>query len=139
MDSLSPQKRSANMSRIHSKDMKPEMIVRRLIFAMGYRYRLHARDLPGKPDIIFRKNKKIIMVHGCFWHQHPSCREGHIPKTRQDYWIPKLQGNVLRDKENIEALTALGWDILIIWECETNDIPQLRDKLQQFLSTNNQS
>lgn len=127
------------MSRIHSKDMKPEMIVRRLIFAMGYRYRLHARDLPGKPDIIFRKNKKIIMVHGCFWHQHPSCREGHIPKTRQDYWIPKLQGNVLRDKENIEALTALGWDILIIWECETNDIPQLRDKLQQFLSTNNQS
>ena len=122
------------MSRIRQKDMKPEMLVRRLIFSLGYRYRLHAKDLPGKPDIVFRKSQKVIQVNGCFWHQHPNCKDGHVPKTRQEYWIPKLQRNVKRDTENIKALHALGWKTLVIWECETNEIKQLEQKIIHFLT-----
>src|ERR1700761_3512616 len=96
-DHLSPERRSKKMSRISSKDTKPELVVRRLLHGLGYRYRLHRKDLPGKPDLVFTKRKKVIFVHGCFWHQHSECREGRIPGSRLDYWEAKLKRNVERD------------------------------------------
>lgn len=133
-DSLNPSRRSENMRRIKAKDTKPEMIVRRLLHSLGYRYRLHAKDLPGKPDIVFRKRKKAIFVHGCFWHQHSECREGRFPGTRPEYWIPKLGRNVQRDYEHVESLTAAGWRVLTIWECQISHITTLEDSIRTFLS-----
>lgn len=103
---------------------------------MGYRYRLHRSDLPGKPDLVFSSRKKIIFVHGCFWHQHVECKDGHLPKTNLEYWIPKLEHNVQRDKKAVAELMKMGWDVLIIWECELADRELLSIKLDQFLSAN---
>ncbi|WP_343225592.1 very short patch repair endonuclease [Oricola nitratireducens] len=131
--------RSAQMARVRGKDTKPEMVVRRLVHAMGYRYRLHRKDLPGKPDLVFPRLRKIIQVHGCFWHQHPdpACRRARIPKTRREFWVPKLEGNARRDIENERALQKLGWDVLVVWECETT--PSRREelvwKLEEFLGS----
>lgn len=111
--------RSEQMSRIRSRDTKPEMLVRRALHAAGLRYRLHARDLPGRPDLIFRRARLAVFVHGCFWHQHPGCERARTPISRREYWIPKFEGNVLRDKRNVAALKASGWTVLVIWECET--------------------
>ena len=115
--------------------MTPEMAVRRLLYSLGYRYRLHVKDLPGKPDIVFRRWKKAVFVNGCFWHQHEdlSCKISRIPKTRQDYWIPKLRRNVERDRVAIEILEASGWQVLVIWECELKDIEAATRKLIDFL------
>lgn len=132
-DKLTKEKRSANMARIRDRDTKPEMVVRRLVHSMGYRYRLHRKDLPGKPDLVFGPRRKVIFVHGCFWHQH-SCRDGRIPASRQEYWEPKLRRNVERDAEAIRRLEQGGWRVLIVWECETKDIAGLRRKLHDFLS-----
>jgi len=132
-DLLSTFRRSENMSRIRAKDTKPEMLVRRLLHSLGYRYRLHTKDLPGKPDIVFRRPKKVILVHGCFWHQHNKCREGRLPGTRQDYWVPKLGRNVNRDREQRESLEAAGWQILVLWECEITDPETLKTRLLAFL------
>jgi DNA mismatch endonuclease, patch repair protein len=123
------------MAAIRSKDTKPEMIVRRLVHSLGYRYRLHRKDLPGKPDLVFGPRKKVIFVHGCFWHQHddPDCLDGRLPKSRPDYWIPKLQGNKQRDKSNQAALAASGWQALIVWDCETKDSAELEKKIRSFL------
>lgn len=134
-DSVSPEKRAANMAVIRSKDTKPEMRVRRLVHSLGYRYRLHKKDLPGKPDLVFSPRRKVIFVHGCFWHQHdnPACLDGRMPKSRLDYWQPKLQRNVARDATNNEALRNAGWGILVIWECETSDQEMLRSRLLEFL------
>lgn len=123
------------MRRIRSKDMKPEMAVRRLIHGMGYRYRLHRKDLPGKPDLVFGPKKKVIFVHGCFWHQHddPKCLDGRKPKSNSDYWDTKLHRNKKRDIDHQIKLTNLGWDYLIIWECKTNDIYNLKINITQFL------
>jgi DNA mismatch endonuclease (patch repair protein) len=111
------------------------MIVRRIVHGMGYRYRLHAKDLPGRPDLVFRKAKKVIFVHGCFWHQHRACREGRIPGSRQEYWTPKLTRNVERDAEHTAALKQNGWSQLIVWECEMRDDPSLHKRLQEFLES----
>jgi DNA mismatch endonuclease, patch repair protein len=108
------------MSAIRSAGMKPEMIVRSLVHRLGYRFRLHAPELPGKPDLVFRPRKKVIFVHGCFWHQHTrrSCKDGRPPKSNSDYWNPKLARNVERDAENIRKLRAAGWKVLVVWECD---------------------
>ncbi|MCJ2188082.1 very short patch repair endonuclease [Novosphingobium beihaiensis] len=135
MDKLTPERRSANMRAIRSKSTKPEMLVRRLVHSLGYRYRLHRKDLPGKPDLVFAGKRKVLFVHGCFWHQHPDCREGRIPRTRQDYWVPKLAANVRRDRQHQEALTTAGWEVLTVWECETRDIATLTQRLQDFLAS----
>lgn len=132
-DKLTAERRSANMARIRNKDTKPEMVVRKLVHGMGYRYRLHRKDLPGKPDLVFGPRKKVIFVHGCFWHQH-SCREGRIPNSRREYWEPKLRRNVERDHEAIAELQRKGWDVLVIWECEVKDVELLRSKIKAFLS-----
>ncbi|WP_259397709.1 very short patch repair endonuclease, partial [Burkholderia cepacia] len=109
--------RSDNMRRIRSKDTAPEMAVRRLTHGLGYRYRLHRKDIPGKPDLVFPARRKVIFIHGCFWHQHPGCREGRPPKSNAAYWLPKLERNQQRDKAALEKLAALGWNALVIWEC----------------------
>ena len=126
------------MGRIRGKDTKPEMAVRRLLHGLGYRYRLHRKDLPGKPDLVFGKRRKIIFVHGCFWHQHPDpqCRGGRIPKSRLDYWGPKLARNVERDAVNEGLLKADGWDVLTVWECEIKHLETLAPRLVEFLEDN---
>jgi DNA mismatch endonuclease (patch repair protein) len=125
--------RSENMRRIRGKDTIPEMAVRRLVHGMGYRYRLHRRDIPGKPDLAFPGRRKVIFIHGCFWHQHPGCREGRPPKSNTAYWLPKLERNQMRDKAALEQLAASGWQALTVWECETTDIHALSDKMRIFL------
>jgi DNA mismatch endonuclease (patch repair protein) len=124
------------MSRIRGKDTKPELVVRRLIHARGYRYRLHRRDLPGTPDLVFPRLGKAILVHGCFWHRHrdPSCKLARLPKSRLDFWEPKLTANEERDRKKIAALEALGWDVLVIWECEIKDLSFLERKTMAFLN-----
>jgi DNA mismatch endonuclease (patch repair protein) len=133
VDTISPGRRSENMRRIRSKGMKPEMQVRRLAQALGYRFRLHVPGLPGKPDLVFSRLRKIIEVHGCFWHQHQGCIDSHIPKSRVDYWRPKLERNQQRDKENIRKLRRLGWRVLLVWECQSGDLTRLRRRVQKFL------
>lgn len=134
-DKLTPARRSANMSRIRNRDTVPEMQVRKVAHAMGYRFRLHRKDLPGKPDLVFPGRKAAILVHGCFWHQHPDpeCKNGRRPKTRLEYWDPKLDGNLARDRRNIEALEALGWRVLVLWECETEKPGSTAAALETFL------
>ena len=123
------------MRRIKSKDTGPEMIVRRLLHKLGYRYRLHAKELPGKPDIVFRKRKKAVFVHGCFWHLHddPACKDGRSPRSRSEYWGPKLERNVANDRAAQESLAADGWKLLVIWECELKQRDKLEERLVQFL------
>ena|ERR1700676_5438816 len=133
-DTISSARRSENMRRIKSKGMKPELIVRSTVHRMGYRYRLHGQDLPGKPDLVFRARKKVIEVRGCFWHQHRGCREAHKPKSHINYWLPKLARNKERDKVNNRRLVSLGWRVLVVWECEVADPEQLSTKLRKFLS-----
>lgn len=123
------------MRRIKSKGMKPEMIVRQAVHAMGYRFRLHVPDLPGSPDLVFRSRKKIIEVRGCFWHQHSGCADAHIPKSREEYWGPKLRRNVERDQKNLAVLQDEAWQVLVIWECETTEPESLRRTLSVFLSS----
>lgn len=122
------------MAAIKSKDMKPELAVRRLVYALGYRYRIHCRDLVGKPDIVLRQRRKVIFVHGCFWHQHAKekCLDGRRPKSNVDYWNPKLEGNVARDKRNRAALKKAGWDVLVIWDCETQS-QNIKSRIEKFL------
>ncbi|MBS0588327.1 MAG: DNA mismatch endonuclease Vsr [Proteobacteria bacterium] len=122
------------MSRIRSKDMAPEMAVRCLLHKNGYRYRLHNKELPGKPDIVFSRRKKIILVHGCFWHQHAGCKSGHLPKSNLKYWLPKLNRNIKRDKKVKAELAEMGWEVLVVWECELKDKDALLAKLNEFLA-----
>lgn len=133
MDKLTPERRSANMRAIRSKGMKPEMLVRRVAHGLGCRFRLHRKDLPGKPDLAFIGRRKAIFVHGCFWHQHLGCREGRLPNSNQAYWGPKLKRNVERDRRSLEHLRERGWQTLVVWECETGDRPALEKLLKEFL------
>ncbi|MFT4253822.1 MAG: DNA mismatch endonuclease Vsr [Caulobacter sp.] len=137
MDRLSKDARSERMGRIKGKDTVPEMIVRRLVHSMGRRFRLHRSDLPGKPDLVFPGSRKVIFVHGCFWHRHPdsACKLARLPKSRLDFWLPKLERNRDRDVENQENLRRLGWSVLVIWECELKDMASVKDKIEAFLST----
>jgi DNA mismatch endonuclease (patch repair protein) len=134
MPETSPE-RSWVMSRVGQKDTKPEMIVRRLVHRMGYRYRLHRRDLPGSPDLVFSQRKKVIFVHGCFWHAHAddTCNLSRPPKTRLDYWGPKLARNSARDKDNEGKLRSAGWEVMVIWECQLRTIDKLSIDIVEFL------
>ena len=135
-DTVASQRRSEIMSHIRAKGMKPEMRVRRLAHSMGYRYRLHRKDLPGKPDLVFPGRRKAIFVHGCFWHQHadPACKITRIPKSNRDYWLPKLERNAARDVEHVAKLNKLGWEVLILWECEVEEYIGLRERIRKFLT-----
>jgi DNA mismatch endonuclease (patch repair protein) len=120
------------MAAIRGKDTSPEMKVRKLLHALGYRFRLHRRDLPGNPDIVLRSSLAIILVHGCFWHQH-TCRDGRMPSSKREYWGPKLARNVERDKDNIRKLRRMGWRVLVIWECQIADVLSLTKRISRFL------
>jgi len=135
MDKLTPERRSENMRRIKSKDMKPELAVRRLAHRLGHRFRIHGKDLPGKPDLVFGPKRMVIFVHGCFWHGHElkGCLDARKPKSNTGYWNPKLERNKERDAERIVALEAAGWKVLIIWECETKDLAKVEKRLKKFL------
>ena len=137
MDTLTPSERSRRMAKVKSKGTRPEMVVRRLLFSLGYRYRLHDRSLPGSPDIVFKHKKKAIFVHGCFWHRHGGCALARLPKSRLDFWIPKLEGNRERDARKLLQLKSLGWDAFVIWECELKDLNLLEKKLNGFLGRGN--
>lgn len=126
--------RSALMARIRPVDTKPEMVVRRLSHGLGYRFRLHQRNLPGTPDLVFPRMRKAIFVHGCFWHRHLGCKKSSMPKTRVAFWTQKFADNIARDARKEEELVSMGWRIMIIWECEIGDIVTLRSKIQAFLS-----
>jgi DNA mismatch endonuclease (patch repair protein) len=121
------------MRQIKSKGMKPEMTVRKMVHAMGYRYRLHSPTLPGKPDLVFPRLKSVIEVRGCFWHQHQGCVDSHVPKSRIEYWLPKLQRNGERDRKNLQTLKNLGWRVLVLWECEVTESKNLTARLKRFL------
>lgn len=123
------------MRAIRSKDMRPELIVRRLVHGLGYRYRLHRHDLPGRPDLVFPARRKVIFVHGCFWHQHrdPVCCLAHKPRSNRTYWLPKLERNARRDVEHLSALAGAGWDVLVIWECEVKKDTDLAQQICTFL------
>lgn len=133
MDVFTPRQRSRCMSQIRAKDTKPELIVRRIVHAMGYRFRLHRRDLPGKPDLVFPGRRKIIFVHGCFWHRHEGCRLASEPKSSVDYWIPKFARTVRRDRVALALLEEQGWECLVVWECETQHTVPLKLNLGEFL------
>jgi len=133
-DVFAPEKRSLIMSRIKGRDTRPEILVRSLLHRMGYRFRLHRRDLPGCPDIVFAKHRKVIFVHGCFWHGHPGCRRSERPTANREFWQKKLSGNVERDRKNRLELEKLGWKILIVWTCETRDVARLEGVLKHFMS-----
>lgn len=126
-------RRSALMARVRGRDTKPEIIVRKAAFALGYRFRLHRRDLPGSPDLVFVSQKKVIFVHGCFWHRHKNCLRTTTPRTRGAFWRSKFKANVERDMKNIAALRSLGWKVLVVWECETSERRTLQDQLKLFL------
>jgi DNA mismatch endonuclease, patch repair protein len=133
VDNLSPSERSEIMARVRCRNTRPELFVRSLIFGLGYRYRLHAKDLPGHPDIVSRKRRKIIFIHGCFWHRHKECALARLPKSRADFWIPKLEGNRKRDEKNRRELIRKGWSVMIIWECQINRPDRLASRLRRFL------
>ena len=135
MDRVSRETRSRNMRAIRSKGMKPELAVRRLVHGMGYRYRLHRHGLPGRPDMVFASRRKVIFVHGCYWHQHsdPGCKIARRPKSNLDYWLPKLDGNVIRDADTQDRLRELGWDSLVIWECEVRAGEGIESRIRNFL------
>jgi DNA mismatch endonuclease (patch repair protein) len=134
-DKLTPERRSENMRRINSRGTKPELAVRRLAYSLGYRYRLHRKDLPGKPDLVFGPRRKVVFVHGCFWHRHddPVCPDGRTPRSNEGYWLPKLARNKERDGANIGALEAAGWRVLVIWECEMRNVEALKARLVAFI------
>jgi DNA mismatch endonuclease (patch repair protein) len=125
--------RSALMARVRDKNSKPEIVVRRLAHRLGYRFRLHCRNLPGTPDLVFPRLRKIIFVHGCFWHRHRGCYRTTTPKIRKAFWADKFKDNTKRDKLKQRRLESLGWDILVVWECETFDPHRLSKRLADFL------
>ena len=134
-DIVTAEHRSKIMSMIKGKNTKPEMLVRSVCHEMGLRYRLHRKDLPGKPDLVFPKHRLCIFVHGCFWHRHPGCKYAYTPKSRLDFWLPKLARNVERDLAAQQALQALGWRVAIVWECHTKDREFLRNEIRITLGS----
>ena len=132
-DIYDKEKRSWVMSRISGKNTQPEIIVRKLAYSMGYRYRINYPKLPGKPDIVFTKLKKVIFIHGCFWHGHECCKKSKKPSTNQEFWDKKINDTISRDYKKIEELQTLGWSVLVIWQCELNDLAYLKQKIEKFL------
>ena len=136
MDTLTPEQRSERMSRVRNKDTKPELTLRHLVHSLGYRYRLHSGKLPGRPDLVFGPLRKVIFVHGCFWHRHEGCSKCRMPKSRLRFWKPKLDANRMRDIANQHTLTAMGWAFMIVWECELRDKDELASRIHAFLGEN---
>ena len=134
MDRFDARQRSRIMSTVRSKNTLPELLVRSITHKLGFRYSLHRKDLPGSPDLVFSSRRKVIFVHGCFWHQHAGCPRSKAPATRQDYWLPKLEANRARDRRNTRHLQRLGWGVLIVWECELKDLDRLRKRIEGFLA-----
>ena len=128
-DIVDSKRRSENMSRIKGRDTAPELAVRRIAHGLGLRFRLHRKDLPGRPDLVFPKHRLAVFVHGCFWHRHDGCRYAYTPKSRSAFWTNKFAGNVARDQRKEEALRNLGWQVLVIWECETRDEENIKQSL----------
>lgn len=135
MDTLTPAERSERMSLVRSKDTRPEMVIRRLVHGMGFRYRLHARELPGNPDLVFPGRGKIIFVHGCFWHRHGTCKFTRWPKSKLNFWKPKLERNQQRDRLIRRRLRKEGWRVLVVWECQLNKPGALSARIRTFLET----
>jgi DNA mismatch endonuclease (patch repair protein) len=133
MDNLTREQRSEIMGRVRNRDTVPERIVRSLVFSMGYRYRLHSKSLPGRPDLVFPGRRKVIMVNGCFWHRHEGCALARVPKSRVEFWLEKLEENRKRDEINAGKLNELGWRLLVVWECEIKKTETLRGKICVFL------
>lgn len=136
MDTRTRAQRSFIMRSVGSRDTGPELIVRRVLHGMGYRYGLHRKDLPGRPDIVMPKHRVVIFVHGCFWHGH-GCAKGRLPKTRLDFWGPKIARNRQRDKESVRLLRKVGWRVLTVWQCQTKDVESLSRRLARFVSEPN--
>ena len=128
------EQRSRNMSAIKSKNTKPEIAVRKLLHSMGYRFRLHRKDLPGSPDIVLPKYKTVIFVHGCFWHRHENCKYASTPKTRKEFWENKFKVNLKRDAEVQEKIKNIGWQSVVIWECDTRNISFMKNKIEKLLN-----
>jgi len=135
MDTLTPAERSERMGRVRCKDTGPELVVRRLVYGLGFRYRLHNRRLPGAPDLVFPRMQKAIMVHGCFWHRHSStrCKLARLPKSKLDFWLAKLESNRLRDLRNLAKLRRVGWRVLVIWECQLVEPRAVERRIVRFL------
>lgn len=133
-DTLTKKERSKRMSLIHDKDTKPEMLVRRMVYGLGFRYRLHVKSLPGKPDLVFKGRRKVIFVHGCFWHRHENCKLARLPKSKINFWTSKLEANKARDEKNLHQLQQQGWGTMVIWECELDDTEKLKRRVLNFLS-----
>ena len=133
MDLISPERRSANMAQIRGRDSKTEVAVRRLVHRLGYRFRLHRRDLPGTPDLVFPARRKVVFVHGCFWHRHPGCRFAYEPKSNVEFWRTKFATNTQRDARVERELEQMAWDVLTVWECETANDGVLTAVLRRFL------
>lgn len=136
MDIYSKQKRTEIMSKISGKNSQPEIVIRKLIFMHGYRFRIHKKGIPGKPDIVFPKYKKVIFINGCFWHGHNGCKRSTLPASNTDFWKEKITNNKKRDKNNYTKLTKLGWEYLVVWQCTINkkNLPKLEKKILYFLS-----
>jgi len=134
IDRLSPQARSANMAKIRGRNTSPELVVRRILHSLGVGYRLHVARLPGRPDIVMTGRRLIIEVRGCFWHRHPGCSQASTPKTRPEFWAQKFLSTVSRDEKNETAIRALGYDLLIVWECETSETTALKQRIIDFLA-----
>lgn len=134
MDTMTPAERSERMSRVKGRDTRPEKQVRQIVTSLGYRYRLNSTGVPGRPDLVFKGRRKVIFVHGCFWHRHQGCALARLPKSRLAFWVPKLEGNRLRDQRNFQRLMDDGWSVLVIWECELNDADALESRIHHFLA-----
>ncbi|HVA50079.1 MAG TPA: DNA mismatch endonuclease Vsr [Pirellulales bacterium] len=139
MDMLTGAQRSALMGRVRGKDTKPELALRRLLHRMGYRFRLHRRDLPGSPDLVLPRFKLAIFVHGCFWHRHPRCRLATTPATNSAFWLEKFRTNRKRDRRNQRQLAAAGWRVLVVWQCELAQVDKLKERLRGLIEERGQS
>jgi DNA mismatch endonuclease (patch repair protein) len=135
-DVFAPEKRSWLMSHIKGKNTKPEIKVRKMIYSMGYRYRLNVKELPGKPDIVLRNRRKVIFVHGCYWHGHKDCSRAHRPSSNIDFWNDKIEANMRRDEKVIRELKAAGWSVFIVWECQLRHAEEVEKRLRDFLGGN---
>lgn len=139
MGTITPEVRSQMMAAVKGKNTKPEIIVRKMLHAMGFRFRLHRKELPGRPDIVLPKYRTVVLVNGCFWHQHPGCQMSRRPKSRPDYWEPKLDGNIQRDKKNRTELVKLGWRVITIWECELENPEEIAAKLKNLIENKSET
>jgi len=133
VDTFPPEKRSEIMRRVHSTDTTPERRVRSLLHRLGYRFRVHRPDLPGKPDIVLPRRRTVVFVHGCFWHRHQDCPHATTPATRQEYWLPKFRRTIARDKKNQGELRERGWNVVVVWECETKDLLKLGERISRLI------